>query len=96
MTTDNFCFYLQNRQIQTSQAGQQDSDTSPFSIPWLSMLSNEGKKGFYKKNFNRSATGSSPTQSKEGSQETRTVHQQRQRRWSILTSREIEFIVMSS
>jgi hypothetical protein len=34
MTTDNFCFYLQNRQIQTSQtAGQRCSDTSPFSIP---------------------------------------------------------------
>ncbi len=36
MTTDNFCFYLQNRLIQTSQTrGQQYSDTSPFSIPWL-------------------------------------------------------------
>ncbi len=36
MTTDNFCFYLQNRQIQASQTGgQQYSDTSPFSIPWL-------------------------------------------------------------
>jgi hypothetical protein len=36
MTTDNFCFYLQNRQILTSQTGgQQYSDTSPFSIPWL-------------------------------------------------------------
>jgi hypothetical protein len=35
MTTDNFCFYLQNRLIQTSQTGgQQYSDTSPFSIPW--------------------------------------------------------------
>jgi hypothetical protein len=34
MTTDNFCFYLQNRLIQTSQTGgQQYSDTSPFSIP---------------------------------------------------------------
>jgi hypothetical protein len=29
MTTDNVCFYLQNRLIQTSQTG----DTSPFSIP---------------------------------------------------------------
>jgi hypothetical protein len=30
-----FCFYLQNRLIQTSQTGgQQYSDTSPFSIPW--------------------------------------------------------------
>ncbi len=37
MTTDNFCFYLANKLIQTSQTGgQQYSDTSPFSIPWLS------------------------------------------------------------
>jgi hypothetical protein len=35
MTTDNFCFYLQNRLVQTSQTGgQRYSDTSPFSIPW--------------------------------------------------------------
>jgi hypothetical protein len=35
MTTDNFCFYLQNWVIQTSQTGAQPySDTSPFSIPW--------------------------------------------------------------
>jgi len=36
MITDNFCFYLQNRLIQTSQRGcrQWYSDTSPFSIPW--------------------------------------------------------------
>ncbi len=34
MTTDNCCFYLQNRLIQTSQTeGQPYSDTSPFSIP---------------------------------------------------------------
>ncbi len=34
MTTENFCFYLQNRLIQTSQiGGQQYSDTSSFSIP---------------------------------------------------------------
>ncbi len=33
MTTDNICFYLQNRLIQTSQAGGQwYSETSPFSI----------------------------------------------------------------
>jgi hypothetical protein len=33
MTTDNFCFYLQNILIQTSQTGGQwYSDTSPFSI----------------------------------------------------------------
>ncbi len=36
MTTDNFYFYLQNRLIQTTQAGgKQYSDTSPFSIPWF-------------------------------------------------------------
>jgi hypothetical protein len=34
MTTDNFCFYLPNRLIQTSQTGGQwYSDTSPLSIP---------------------------------------------------------------
>jgi hypothetical protein len=33
MTADNFCFYLQNRLIQTSQTGgQQYTDTSPLSI----------------------------------------------------------------
>ncbi len=36
MTTDNFCFYLQDRLIQTG--GQQYSDTSPFSIPWIRWL----------------------------------------------------------
>jgi hypothetical protein len=36
MTTDNFCFYLQNRLIHTSQTGgERYSDTFPFSIPWL-------------------------------------------------------------
>ena len=35
MTTDNFCFYLENRLIQSSQTGGQwYIDTSPFSIPW--------------------------------------------------------------
>ncbi len=35
MTTDNFCFYFQNRLIQTSQTGGQwYSDPSPFRIPW--------------------------------------------------------------
>jgi hypothetical protein len=35
MPTDNFCFYLQNTLLQTSQTGgQRSSDTSPFSIPW--------------------------------------------------------------
>jgi hypothetical protein len=42
MITDNFCFYLQNRLIQTSQTGgQQYSDTSPFSIPSFSLNNNE-------------------------------------------------------
>jgi hypothetical protein len=36
-TTDNFCVYLQNRLIKTSQTGGQwYIDTSPFSIPWVS------------------------------------------------------------
>ncbi len=36
MRSDNFWFYLQNRLIQTSQAGGQwYIDPSPFSIPWL-------------------------------------------------------------
>ncbi len=36
MTTDNFCFYLQNRLVQTSQTGGKwYSDTSPFRIPCL-------------------------------------------------------------
>jgi hypothetical protein len=39
MTTDNFCFYLQNRLIQTNQTGgQRYSDTSPFSIPWTNIV----------------------------------------------------------
>jgi hypothetical protein len=34
MATDNFCFYLQNRLIQTRKTGGQwYGDTSPFSIP---------------------------------------------------------------
>jgi len=46
MTTDNFCFYLLNRLIKTSQAGGQwYSDTSPFSIPWLDPSNGDlGKK----------------------------------------------------
>jgi hypothetical protein len=36
MTTDNFCFYLQNKLMQTSQTGGPSyNDTSPFSIPWI-------------------------------------------------------------
>jgi hypothetical protein len=39
MTADNFCFYLQNRLIQTNQTGGQwYSDTSPFSIHWDTFL----------------------------------------------------------
>jgi len=39
MTTRNFCFYLQNRLIQTRQTGGQEySDTSPFSIPCLDIF----------------------------------------------------------
>jgi hypothetical protein len=39
MTTDIFCFYLQNRLIQTGQTGGQwYSDTSPFSIPCVKYL----------------------------------------------------------
>jgi hypothetical protein len=41
----HFCFYLQNRLIQTSQTeGQWYSDTSPFSIPWgrEALLKGEG------------------------------------------------------
>jgi len=36
MTTDNFCYYLQNKLIKTSQTGGQwYTDTSPFSVPCL-------------------------------------------------------------
>jgi hypothetical protein len=46
MTTNNFCFYLQNRLIQTSQTGgQRFSDTSPFSIPCVSNLQVKQLKG---------------------------------------------------
>jgi hypothetical protein len=49
MATNNFCFYLQNRLIQTSQTGgQQYSDTSPFSIPWLMPLNSVFYKTDYK------------------------------------------------
>ncbi len=41
MTIDNFCFYLQNRQIRSSQTGgQRYSNTFPFSIPGLNIDSN--------------------------------------------------------
>jgi hypothetical protein len=36
LTTDNFCFYLQNKLIQTSQTGGQwYSDTALFCIPYM-------------------------------------------------------------
>jgi hypothetical protein len=39
MTTDNFCFHLQNRLIQTGQTGgQQYSDTSRFGVPCPKVL----------------------------------------------------------
>ncbi len=39
MKTDNFCFYLQNSLIQTSQTGGQwYSDTSPFIITWFNII----------------------------------------------------------
>jgi hypothetical protein len=38
MTNDNFCFYMQNRLIQTSQTGGQwYSDTFPLVFPGASM-----------------------------------------------------------
>jgi hypothetical protein len=38
MTTDNYCFYLQNSLIQIGQTGGQPySDSSPFSIPCLDL-----------------------------------------------------------
>ncbi len=51
MTTDNFCVYLQNRLIQTSQTGgQQYSDTSLLSIPCSSLfvcrVSDDEEKSF--------------------------------------------------
>ncbi len=46
MTTDNFCFYLQNSLIQTSQTGgQQQRGTSPFSIPRTHIQHSNGDLG---------------------------------------------------
>ncbi len=43
MTTDNFCFYLQDRLIQTSQTGGQCySDTSPLVFPGPTLVSGLG------------------------------------------------------
>jgi hypothetical protein len=38
MAADNFCIYLQNRLIQTSQAGGQWFSDTHFSIPWIGYL----------------------------------------------------------
>jgi hypothetical protein len=45
MTTEIFCFYLQNKLIQNSPIeGQWYSDASPFNIPWQNYLKNDRKK----------------------------------------------------
>ncbi len=50
MTTDNFCFYLQNRPIQTSQTGGQwYSDTFTFSIPWPRSTRQKGRAAMQKR-----------------------------------------------
>ncbi len=50
MTTDNFCFYLQNRLIQTSQTGGQwYNDTSPFRISWCRPLKCGSDVHFFQK-----------------------------------------------
>jgi hypothetical protein len=47
MRTENFCFYFQNRLIQTGQTGGQwYNDTSPFSIPWILQISVVGRRLF--------------------------------------------------
>jgi hypothetical protein len=49
MTTDNICFHLQNRLIQTSETGGQwYNDTSPFSIPWAMLLLSPSSQCFLK------------------------------------------------
>jgi hypothetical protein len=54
MTTDIFCFYLQNRPIQTSQTGSQwYSDTSPFSIPWFNKPTPGAVTNIDQKHFGR-------------------------------------------
>ncbi len=41
MTTENFCFYLQTRQIQTSQTGgQRYNDTTPLVFPAITFATN--------------------------------------------------------
>jgi hypothetical protein len=47
MTTDNFCFYLQNRLIQTSQTeGQWYCDTPPLVFPVMAIIANRQGFGF--------------------------------------------------
>jgi len=50
MTTDIFYLYLQNRLIQISQTeGQQNTGTSPFSIPWTDTVMYALNQSFNKK-----------------------------------------------
>jgi len=52
--TKLFCFYLQNRLIQTSQTGGQwYSDTSPFSIPWYGWFVRKVMKVLHRSRKNR-------------------------------------------
>ncbi len=51
-TTDNLCFYLQNRLIQTCETGGQwYSDTSPFSIPCSSCFQETVQTWFFVTRF---------------------------------------------
>jgi hypothetical protein len=73
MTTDNFCFYLQNRLIQTSQTGGQwYSDTSPFSIP-LSILNFQFESGFCGRGELYEADRAAPQKSYEEDEEGKLV-----------------------
>ncbi len=61
MRTNNFCFYLKNRLIQTSQTGgQRYSDTYSFSIPWTSALAHYESYD-HKKSCNIGPRSVSPT-----------------------------------
>jgi len=59
MTTDNFCFYLQNRLIQTSQTGGQwYSDTSHLVFPGSTIKTEEESFITPTKDNSKLATGS--------------------------------------
>jgi hypothetical protein len=59
MTTDNFCFHLLNRLIQTRQTGGQwYSDTSPFSVPCIHLRASKPISWWQFKN-NPAQTGKS-------------------------------------